>query len=46
MSVPLSIILNQSLYTGIFPDKLKIAKVIPLYKKQDEKVFGNYRPRL
>ena len=44
MSVPLSIIVNQSLCTGIFPDKLKIAKVIPLYKKQDEKVFGNYRP--
>ena len=44
MSVPLSIIVNQSLCTGIFPDKLKIAKVIPLYKKQDEKVFGNYKP--
>ena len=44
VSVPLSIIVNQSLCTGIFPDKLKIAKVIPLYKKQDEKVFGNYRP--
>ena len=39
VSVPLSIIVNQSLCTGIFPDKLKIAKVIPLYKKQDEKVF-------
>ena len=44
VSVPLSIIVNQSLCTGIFPDKLKIAKVIPLYKKQYEKVFGNYRP--
>ena len=44
VSVPLSIIVNQSLCTGIFPDKLKIAKVIPLYKKQDEKIFGNYRP--
>ena len=42
--MPLSIIVNQSLCTGIFPDKLKIAKVIPLYKKQDENVFGNYRP--
>ena len=44
MSVPLSIIVNQSLCTGIFPDKLKIEKVIPLYKKQDEKIFGNYKP--
>ena len=34
----------QSLCTGIFPDKLKIAKVIPLVKKDDNKSFGNYRP--
>ena len=33
ISRPLSIIINQSLCTGIFPNKLKIAKVIPLYKK-------------
>ena len=44
VSRPLSIIINQSLCTGIFPDKLKIAKVIPLYKKDDNKLFGNYRP--
>ena len=47
VSLPLSIIINQSLCKGIFPDKLKIAKiakVIPLYKKQDKKVFGNCRP--
>ena len=44
VSRPLSIIINQSLCTGIFPDKLKIAKVIPLYKKDDNKPFGNYRP--
>ena len=30
---PLIIVINQSLITGIFPDKLKIAKVIPLFKK-------------
>ena len=44
ISRPLNIIINQSLCTGIFPDKLKIAKVIPLYKKDDNKSFGNYRP--
>ena len=44
VSVSLSIIVNQSLCTEIFTDKLKIAKVIPLYKKQDKKVFGNYIP--
>jgi hypothetical protein len=41
---PLTLIINQSLYTGIFPDKLKIAKVIPLYKKGPNNVLDNYRP--
>ena len=36
--------INQSLKSGIFPDKLKIAKVIPLYQKHDPSVLGNYRP--
>ena len=36
--------MNQSLCTGIFPDRLKIAKVIPLYKKDDNTLFGNYCP--
>ena len=36
---------NQSLCTGIFPDKLKRAKVIPWYKKEDNTSFGNYRPK-
>ena len=42
--LPITLILNQSLITGIFPDTLKIAKVIPLYKKDDRCVVGNYRP--
>ena len=41
---PLTIVINQSLITGIFPDKLKIAKVIPLFKKNDASVIDNYRP--
>ncbi len=41
---PVTLIINQMLYTGIFPDKLKIAKIIPLYKKDNETVFTNYRP--
>ena len=44
ISCPLSIIINQSLCSGIFPSKLKLAEVIPLYKKEDQRVFGNYRP--
>ena len=40
----ITIIINQCLRTGIFPDKLKIAKVIPLFKKGDDTKFNNYRP--
>jgi uncharacterized protein YktA (UPF0223 family) len=41
---PLTNIYNASLESGIFPDQLKVAKVIPLYKKGDRKDVGNYRP--
>lgn len=37
-------IFNCSLSTGIVPSKLKIAKVIPIYKADDKHSFGNYRP--
>ena len=41
---PITSIINQSLTTGICPDRLKIAKVIPLFKKDDLHTLGNYRP--
>ena len=41
---PLSHIFNKSILSGIFPKQLKIAKVIPLYKKGDVLDTGNYRP--
>ena len=41
---PLTVIINQSFYTGKFPEKLKIAKVVPAYKKGDVHLFDNYRP--
>ena len=37
-------LVNQTLSTSIFPDSLKVAKVIPLYKKDDKALFDNYRP--
>ena len=39
-----TITVNQSLTTGIFPDNLKLAKVIPLFKKGDPTSINNYRP--
>ena len=38
LATPLAHIINQSLTTGIFPDELKSAKVVPIYKKDDEKI--------
>ena len=37
-------IFNKSFLTGIVPSKLKIPKVIPLYKTKDPAPFSNYRP--
>ena len=44
ISKPLSILINQSLDIGVFPQALKLAKVIPLYKKDNPYLFNNYRP--
>jgi hypothetical protein len=41
---PLTMIFNLSISTGVVPEKLKMAKVIPIYKKDDSEVFSNYRP--
>ena len=41
---PLTLIINQILDTGVFPVNLKIAKIIPIFKKDDRTVFNNYRP--
>ena len=42
---PLTHILNLSISSGIVPEKLKLAKVIPVYKNMGETcIQGNYRP--
>ena len=41
---PITLIIRQVIHTGIFPEQLEIAKVIPIYKKDDDTIFSNYRP--
>ena len=41
---PLTIVINQSLLTGIVPDKIKVAKVLPQHKKDNTENMNNYRP--
>jgi hypothetical protein len=41
---PLEHLCNASMKCGIFPDKFKIAKVKPLYKKGDKNDVQNYSP--
>lgn len=41
---PLTQIINQSFRQGIFPDRLKVAKVLPIYKKGEKDKLENYRP--
>ena len=41
---PLTLIINQIINTGVFPAQLKIAKVIPIFKKNYQQRFNNYRP--
>ena len=44
ISEPLTIIINQMLRVGIFPDLLKISKVVPVYKKDNNTNLSNYSP--
>ena len=44
ISEHLSIIFNKSFATGIFPEKLKVAKDIPIHKKDSNLECSNYRP--
>ena len=41
---PVTLITKQCILTGVFPDKLKIAKVIPIHNKDDKSQLENYRP--
>ena len=42
--IPITHIVNISMETGIFPNELKYAKVIPIHKSGDPRILNNYRP--
>ena len=44
ISVPLATIFNQSICSGIFRSKLKRAKIIPIFKDEDDSLPEKYRP--
>jgi hypothetical protein len=44
VSSVLANIYNQSLTQGVFPDQLKLAKLIPIFKTGDKLKISNYRP--
>ena len=41
---PLSMLINSCFTYGIFPNKLKLAKVVPVFKKGPSNMLTNYRP--
>ena len=44
LAVPLQMLFMQYLKTGIIPDCLKKAEIVPIYKSCDESLPSNYRP--
>jgi len=40
----MTFIFNYSLMTGVFPDRLKYAIILPMHKKRDKLIMSNYRP--
>ena len=41
---PLTYLINSSFECGIFPNELKLAKVIPIFENGDKQDISNYRP--
>ena len=44
LEVELSNLINECVFSGVFPDCLKVARVTPIFKSGDENSCDNYRP--
>ena len=44
IAAPLASIINSNFNSGLVPNALKIAKVIPIYKSGEKNSIANYRP--
>jgi len=44
LAAPIAMAVNDCLSRGVFPDPLKISKVVPIYKKGDPDETSSYRP--
>ena len=44
ITTPLEHVISQSFGTGIVPDNVKIAKIIPVFKSGNNQIFNHYRP--
>ena len=41
---PITVLNNNSFHHRIFPDELKLARVVPIFKSGDSSNINNYRP--
>ncbi len=44
ISMPLKVIFDKSLESGVYPSTWKLANLQPVHKKKSRQVVGNYRP--
>ena len=44
IALPFTYIFNKSVQNDKFPDKLKIARIVPIYRFDDKKLINSYRP--
>ena len=44
LAEPLSKLINSSISSGVFPECLKCAKIVPIFKKGEPTNMSNYRP--